>query len=64
LLIEEEMKNLVTWFLRPTYINIVRDPAEREYSAFRGRRSQDPLQITQEIKRRDAAGAGTGSLIE
>lgn len=47
--------------LRPTYINIVRDPAEREYSAFRGRRSQDPLQITQEIKRRDAAGAGTGS---
>ncbi|XP_032789191.1 heparan sulfate 2-O-sulfotransferase 1 [Daphnia magna] len=87
LLIEEEMKNLVTWFeyqhqaksydrhflhvnftrfqrytknLRPTYMNIVRDPAEREYSAFRGRRSQDPLQITQEIKRRDAAGAGTG----
>lgn len=42
-------------------MNIVRDPAEREYSAFRGRRSQDPLQITQEIKRRDAAGAGTGS---
>ncbi|EFX88382.1 hypothetical protein DAPPUDRAFT_234511 [Daphnia pulex] len=52
--------NRYTKNLRPTYINIVRDPAEREYSAFRGRRSQDPLQITQEIKRRDAAGAGTG----
>lgn len=46
--------------LKPTYINMIRDPAEREYSAFRGRRSQDPLQITQEIKRRDAMGAGTG----
>lgn len=53
--------NRYTKNLKPTYINMIRDPAEREYSAFRGRRSQDPLQITQEIKRRDAMGSGTGS---
>jgi len=47
--------------LRPTYINVIREPAELEYSAFRGRR-HDPLKVTAEIKRRDSILAGSGNL--
>jgi len=46
--------------LRPTYINIIREPAELEYSAFRARR-QDPLKVTAEIKRRDSIRPGSAS---
>ena len=53
-------KNRYAKNLHPTYLNLVRDPAEREYSIFRSRRSQDPIQITQEIKRRDAIKPGSG----
>lgn len=50
--------------LSPTYINVVRDPAEREYSAFRARRGVDPLQTTHEIKKRDAIKAGSGQFVK
>lgn len=43
--------------------NMIRDSVEREYSIFRDRRSQDPLQITQEIKRRDAIEGGSGKAL-
>ena len=49
--------------LRPTYINIIREPAELEYSAFRARR-QDPLKVTAEIKRRDSIRPGSGNLTQ
>jgi len=42
---------------------MIRDPAEREYSAYRARRGQNPLETTREIKKRDAIKAGSGQFV-